>query len=327
MNNHSLKTNKNILNKLFSFFKILPSQRNEALRPVNGKTWIINGFSEFLGTFILSFALAGLSIYINKSVVEHYFLSKVFLGLFSGFGVVGVCMFIFLRWSCDLNPIISITKYLKGMHNGWYVSYKIFIQILAGILAGIIVYLIGIKTSGQTQDGYTLANAPVDAINSTETLFKILNLNQIGKLYVGGTVIFCGELIMSMILLFSIFSSTIKDKYRDVVTLFIISMAFWVGILSGSAAINPVRGLAQQLPTLFVGNYSSEFMVSVTVATLAMILGNLLSTVIYVFMQGFNEYFFNPMLHKIIFWKNNSKSAFITDQEYKQFLNSKEKNK
>ncbi|MCU9940027.1 hypothetical protein NW739_04925 [Mycoplasmopsis felis] len=62
---------------------------------------------------------------------------------------------------------------------------------------------------------------------------------------------------MTAVLLFPIFSPNINGKYRDLFIMFIISMSVWMGILGGSAAINPFRGLAQQLPLLVFEDLSN----------------------------------------------------------------------
>lgn len=316
-----------IIKNLFSFFKLSAAQRGEALKPIDLRTWIIHGISEFIGTIFISMGLAGLSIYVGHHTVEHWgLLSDGLVGFFAGFVVVGLCLFIFLRWSCDLNPIVTITRYLKGLHNGWYASYKIFIQVLGSFAAGGIILLIGHFTSSND-----LPNAPINALASAKKTFLTEVSTIEPSMGLGVVVIFFTEVFISAILLFSIFSPTIHSKYRDFMILFIISMSVWLGIFGGSAAINPARGLAQQLPTLFLAAAQNEnalkIINEVSVATITMILGDLFSTVFYVFMQGFNEHYFNPMLHKIILYKNNHAKSMISSNDFKKLYNKDEDQK
>ena len=52
--------------KIFEFFKVTKKQRENVQEPKNAKTWLIHGISEFIGTFILTMGLAGLSTVANK---------------------------------------------------------------------------------------------------------------------------------------------------------------------------------------------------------------------------------------------------------------------
>ncbi|MCU9938391.1 hypothetical protein NW066_03495 [Mycoplasmopsis felis] len=131
---------------------------------------------------------------------------------------------------------------------------------------------------------------------------------------------------MTAVLLFPIFSPNINGKYRDLFIMFIISMSVWMGILGGSAAINPFRGLAQQLPLLvfedlsngteqikkMVDTFSSEanfdgaklYYNSVVSATISLMLGGILAPVFYLFVQGITQRWINPFIIKVISYKN-----------------------
>lgn len=308
-----------IIAKLFSFFKLTPKQREHALKPKDTRTWIIHVISELIGTIFISLGLAGLSTYIGSYTIEEHFLFlNVLVGFFAGFVIVGLCLFIFLRWSCDLNPIVTITRYLKGINNGWYAIYKIVIQVIGALIAGAIILGVGKAASTVSDDSLLLPNKAIDAFGSASKIFETFRpTTEQGKFFGGLGVIFITEVFVSLILLFSIFSPTIKSKYRDFMILFIISMSVWAGILGGSAAINPARGLAQQLPSLYLFGQITNPQVAKSLiwSTIIMILGDLFATFLYVFLQGFNEYYFNKMIHKVILYKNNWVNSMVTNKE------------
>ncbi|TDV23258.1 glycerol uptake facilitator-like aquaporin [Mycoplasmopsis mustelae] len=325
---------------IFSYFKLKRLERFNAEKPKDIKTWIIHGLSEFFGTIMLSLLLAGLSTVVGSRngkpiVIEHFLLHPVFVGFYAGFIAVGLILIIFLRWSSDLNPAVSIFRYLNGSQAGWYVSYKIFIQILGSIVAAAMIFGVG-RATANSHPGY-LSNLPWDAISSTKKAFYLFRGDSTSTtaIYSGSTWIFFIEMIMTSILLFPIFSPNIKNKYRDLFIMFIISLSVWMGILSGTAAINPFRGLAQQLSLLafepnpvqdgylqinnVVGGYFNlsentnattkeaydVYYNSVVSATISMILGGLIAPLFYITAQGITRKWINPFIVSSIKYRNN----------------------
>ncbi|MEA4206430.1 aquaporin [Mycoplasma sp. 1199] len=350
VNTQELLIKKNSFFKdLFSFFKLKASERQNAEKPADLKTWIIHGLSEFIGTIFLSLALAGLSIYTSSGkVAEEYMLHKIIVGFYAGFIAVGVVLFIFLRWSCDLNPAVTIYRYINGRNNGYYALYKIAIQFLGAFAAAGFIYLFGYLSVGKDH----LPNAPITAIGAYKASFvaeleKGSNPSANHVLASGTAWIFFVELVMTAILLFPIFSPNVNNKYRDLMIMFIISLSVWMGILGATAAINPARGLAQQLPAFFtsethVGKHLEAqitgiapdfgFDTSVTLdqlknsknsfafdslvyATFAMLLGDLLAPVFYAFIQGFTQRVVNPFVVKVIAFKNFRADSMTTPEK------------
>ncbi|CAM9122324.1 aquaporin [Mycoplasma todarodis] len=287
--------------KVFKFFKLRKQDRFNAEEPKDKLTWMKHGFSEFFGTILLSLSLAGLSTIVagTDKPAELYFLHPVLVGFYAGFIAVGAVLFIFLRWSCDLNPAVTITRMLKGTNTVRYGIFKIVIQMTAGILTGLIIYGFGKLGEGAA------ANHAISAIGASNKSFtgKIGLGNSISA---GATWIFFVELVMTGILLFPIFSGMISDKYRDFGIMFIISLSVWMGILCGTAAINPARGIAQQVPGLFFGHevgHSASY-ADIVSATLAMQAGTFMAPFFYVLMQGVLTEYVNPIVVKIIHFKN-----------------------
>ncbi|RIV16789.1 aquaporin [Mycoplasmopsis gallopavonis] len=332
---------------IFSFFKLRKEERLDAEKPKDLRTWIVHGLSEYFGTILISLFLAGLSIYVSSHkgkplVIEEYLLHPIIVGFFAGFVAVGTVLFIFLRWSCDLNPSVTLYRYLSGKNNGYYASYKLFIQILGAITAGLIIHGVGLLTAPTIevagQKVQVLSNAPIDALSSAAKAFEpVKGTPSIAK---GGTWIFFVEMVMTSVLLLPIFSPNINNKYRDLFIMTIISFSVWMGILGGTAAINPARGFAQQASTLFFhgGQNDSAILAhahlkdyvkffgessatdtgqsalqviankhvysSVVIATAAMILGDLAAPFFYLFVQGITEKYINPAIVSIIGYKN-----------------------
>ncbi len=292
--------------KLFQYFKLKAKDRKKVEEPKGISTWVKHGFSEFFGTILLSMALAGLSTIVagTQNPAEHYFLHPVIVGFYAGFIAVGAVLFIFLRWSCDLNPAVTITRWLKGTNTTRYAIFKIVIQMLAGILTGVIIYGLG-KFGTAMHKNVHVSNHAISALVASEKSFT-------GKIGLGTSIpagsswIFFVELVMTSILLFPIFSKMISDKYRDFAIMFVISMSVWMGILGGTAAINPARGIAQQVPGLFWGHAvgNSDSYKDIVSATMAMEAGTFLAPFFYVFMQGVLVSYANPIITKIIKYKN-----------------------
>ncbi|WP_051590830.1 aquaporin [Mycoplasmopsis felifaucium] len=320
---------------MFNFFKFSKKTREHAEQPKNGKTWTIHMLSELFGTIFISLGLAGLSLYVNGKALEHWFLlHNIIVGFFAGFIIVGACLFIFLRWSCDLNPAVTIYRWFNGTNTSKYAIAKIAIQMVGAVVAGLIIYGLGLLTNGGNA-----SNAAISAANSANKDF--LAFNNTGKqALIGGSLwIFFGEMVMTAVLLFPIFSPRIDSKYRDVMILFIISLSVWLGILLGSAAINPARGLAQQVPDLFFGfktqSTASKYFTSqnmmltdLLLATFMMMLGDICAPFFYALVQGFTEKYFVNFVNNTIAFKNNKRQNMISnfDLEQAKKNNSETKN-
>lgn len=293
---------------MFQVFKI--KNRVDSQYPKNTVVWTKHLLSELIGTIWLSLSLAGLSIFIKDKVLEHHvFLHNVIVGFYAGFIAVGSALFIFVRWSCDLNPAVTIYRWINGQNTTTYAFAKIIMQFAGAIVAGLIIYGIG-KTTSSSQ----ASNSAISALASAKKDFISANDD---SLWAGGLWIFFGEMVMTAILLFPIFSPRISNKYRDLMIMFVISLSVWMGILLGTAAINPARGLAQQVPDLFFGinNGSTSFKQSLgnlslakndlAFATAAMMLGGLIAPIFYGLIQGITQRYINNMIVNLINFKNN----------------------
>ncbi|UUD34992.1 aquaporin [Mycoplasmopsis caviae] len=317
---------------MFKFFNF--KNRQNALQPAKAKHWISHIISELIGTIWISLGLAGLSIIVKDKIVEHYLLHNVIVGFYAGFVIVGSCLIFFGRWSVDLNPLVTIYRWLSGTNKSTYVFVKIAIQIVGAIIAGLIIYAIGHYASSVTFSTTYAANSTQASIQANhyisahnvslksfigqfDSSFKQGSAISNKTIWSGATWIFFGEMVLGAILLFPIFSPRLEAKYRDTFICFIISLDVWMGILLGSAAINPARGLAQQVPTLFfdMKNLNAMAKYDIIVATFSMILGNLLSPVLYALSQGFTEKYGNGALLWMMNHKNNRASHYVSQSE------------
>ncbi|WP_406614908.1 aquaporin [Mycoplasmopsis hyopharyngis] len=313
---------------MFKFFKIKSIDRLNANEPQNKKAWAKHLASEFIGTIWISLALAGLSILIAGKPLEKFFLlHNVIVGFFAGFVVVGSCLMIFARWSVDLNPAVTLYRWLNATNTSKYAFTKILMQIAGAIVTGILIWVIGYFANGK--DASNLAISSIVAAEKDFLEFNNLkNSKPIVAISSGTAWIFFGEMVMTAILLFPIFSPRIEDKYRDLLIYFIISLSVWMGILQGSAAINPARGFAQQIPDLFFGIKNQSTSMSslngtswandkkiaqydLISATLAMVLGDLCAPFFYAVVQGLTEKYFNNWNNNIINYKNKKMQDYI----------------
>lgn len=293
---------------MLSNFKLRKKDRQDAKQPKDASIWIKHGISEFLGTIFLSFALAGLSIVIGVDsnggldVLEFFFLHPVIVGFYAGFIVVGGVLVVCLRWSCDLNPAVTIYRLITGTNTYRYAFYKMAIQFVAAIITGLIIYGFG---SINASAAHPAANVAIDALEASNNTFT----HTIGRDSIaGGTAwIFLIELLMTSILLFPIFSPSVNAKYRDLTICMVISLVVFIGLLSKTAAINPARGLAQQVPGLFFGPEvgASSSWASLLGGTFGMFFGGMLAPFVYVFMRGVSDRYINPVFVKMIEYKNN----------------------
>ncbi|MDJ1647806.1 aquaporin [Mycoplasma phocimorsus] len=329
---------------LFEYFKI--GKRPDAVEPNSKLNWFKHLLSEFIGTIWLSFSLVILAVYVGSAEeahgqvgtiinhaarVEDYLQNIPFVAMYAGFISVGIALFVFLRWSCDLNPAVTLYRWINGTNTTLYAFAKTVIQFIAAIITALIIYGLGSLTSP-----IDATNSTFDAIAATKKDFLVWNDNNAAS---GFALIFFGELLITLILLWPIFTKRISDKYRDLFIMVIIVFSVAIGIQIGTAAINPARGLAQQLPDLIFGikNGSTAYASAKSVlgagashdalleyaswelgfSTLFMFLGCYSAPIVYALLQGFTDKFVNPFVVRVIGWRNFKKDALISNKDRK----------
>ena len=280
---------------IFQIFKFGHNrQKTQLYTPTDQKTWWAHMSSEFIGTFILSLALAGLAIVMpNKQALGSYMYNQIFIGIYAG-AVVLLLIMAFSRWSCDINPAVTVFRIINGTNTTKYGLAKITIQFLAGFLAGVVIWAL-------TADDITTA---IDATKNYPGIFKFGALKN-NSVHLSKTAAFFWELfvesVMIVILLWAVFSKGIKDSHRELVIAFSISCALMVGFISGnSLAINPARGLAQQIPALLSGDINSS---GILITTIALLLTGIAGPVLYALIQGYAISYGNDILLKAVTFK------------------------
>jgi len=316
--------------KLFKFYNLKHDPKiRHAEEPKDLITWIKHGFSEFIGTFVLSLALAGLSTVVASTtneksrVVEEFMVSPILVGFYAGFIAVGFVLIVFLRWSCDLNPAVTITRMLRGTNTYRYGFYKIFIQFLGALLAGLVIWAFGHLADVTMKD--TSDHVYNHAISAEKVYGNIFDpAKGTGhELIKGGVAIFAIETVITSLLLWPIFSPTISEKHRDWIIMLSISMTVWMAILGGSAALNPARGIAQQFPAIFSGPHAGnlESNADLIASTVSMEVGTFFGPFFYLFMRGFVSSYLNPIVHKMIAFRNTRTSNMRFDSQDTDSIN------
>ncbi|MBZ4195451.1 hypothetical protein LAD73_01795 [Mycoplasma sp. 1331] len=317
---------------MFRFYHFSKASRENAKEPNDLLTWSINLISEFFGTIFISIAFAGLSILINGRKLGSYMLNDVVVGFYAGFAVIGPASLFFGHWSADMNPINSIYKIINGRDTVLYGMSKIIVQFFGGISAGLMIYTIGTWTN----DG-NAANIAISAVEVAKKDFLKWNNTGQSALIGGSGWIFFGELTVAAIFLFPSFTPRLNgrnEKYRTIMKMFIFSLCVWTGSLIGSTAINPARGLAQQIPALFFGIKDGSTLHGQTdliLSTIFLVLGGCFAPLFYALVQGFTETYFNPLINKIFYYHNRSKLFMISNKDKlklkknKKNINNKQK--
>lgn len=293
--------------------KGIVKRRLELVQPTQKKDWLIYGLSEFIGAFVIAFALSALSInWINGKPLEQFFGHKFFLGFFEGFIIKGSLILILIRWSVDINPAVTGYKVLIGYNSPLYGAYKITLQLLGGLLAGFLTYVIG----SQMDTGLINHAISIDSIQ--DSFFNPESTSP--SLII--TFLFFIELIVTMIYLYPIFSKSIINEYRDLTIMLVISLNSFIGLAAGVgvSAANPVRVLALQLPYLIegiesIGRFEHTTYALYITLTLVMLSAGFVAPLFYYGIYNIVISRVNPLIHKAIRFKNK-RSALISRASY-----------
>ena len=293
-----MKKNSTIKNKtsIFMFINFGSKRKKEMLySPTEKQDWIMHMFSEFMGTLLISMAFIGLAtIMHNGHAVVEYMYNKLVVVAYAVLVPI-ILLAIFLRWSCDINPSVTVYRMIHGTNSVKYGLLKILFQFLGGIVAGCFLW-------------WFTTNPVHSAIDATKNigLFTLGWLsNGTHKLSLAGGFFWelFAETIMTMVLLWGVFSRGISDKYRDITIAFGIGCALGVGFISGeSLAMNPARGIAQQVPAIFTGTANG----GIWITSLALLLTGITSPFLYAILQGIVEEWITPMLSIVIAFKNKN---------------------
>ena len=295
-------------------FKVCPTKRKNLKldEPKSLKTWIVHFISEVFATAVLSFLFAGLFIILpNGHIMLDYLYSGIFISMYSGFVVIGILFVFFLKWSADANPIISIYKTITGVETYRYCGFKIVAQICGGILAGLLVWAL---TTSATDTAWNIF-API--VNIHHGFLKPHIFSKVG----GFLFPFFVEIMVGLILLWSVFSTTFSAKYRLLIVLGMTMFATTIGSAAEIMNFNATRALAQDVGALFTGQMSGNMWITFT----AILAGTLITPFLLVFLQWFVGDHLIVWIARITHYKklqvkqipNKSKSSVIKKNQKK----------
>ena len=260
-------------------FKLLYNTRKKLklTEPTTLKKWLVNLTSEIFATAVLSFLFAGLFIVLpNHKFILNYFYTSIFVSIYSGFVVIGILFVFFIRWSADANPIISIYKMIVGKETYRYAFAKMIAQLVGAIIAGLLVWLCTQSVVDTTWNIFipsTQNHLQHGFFDPTHT-FSIVS---------GFFFCFSIEVIVGLLLLWSVFSESFDSKYRFFIVLGITMLATLIGSSAQIMNFNPVRAFAQDIGAIFTNQMTSEMWITLC----ALVLGSLSTPFLLVILQWF----------------------------------------
>ena len=208
---------------------------------------------------------------------------------------------LFYRWSCDLNPIISLYKILYKGEELNFGIYKIISQFIAAFMAGIIIFSIT-KNPLDTAINTSIVSPGIFKLGALSSLEKTFQMPLAAGFFWG---LFVGTFSMMMIL-WSWFSTAISEKYRYVIICFTFGCAVLIGLVSSNndIIVNPARGLSQQIPAILNGNINS-LNGSILTSTIAILLSGIFAPLLYKLLKSFTHNHLNSVLMASVLYKTH----------------------
>ena len=307
--------------------KLSKQSRLEPKAPHQKRRWAIHGVSELLGTFLISFFYVAFSLYVKEIDDGHGHHSLVAVERFLGHPVIvafleasfkGLLIIIFLRWSVDINPAVSIYKILTGYNKAWYGLFKVALQMLGGFLAGAFVLAFA-------NDHFHHVNHSLGTEGLTKTIFNADEHHLFqggGSASMAGIMIFAFEMLITAIYLFPIFTKNLTNHYRELLLLVVLflntSMSFTMFGMSGAA--NPARAFSLWVPNALLGKADS----AMDSAMLLAMFGSFAGPLFYIGLQEVSDKLINPSFHSAIKYKNRrvahiSRSVVTKNLKYETF--------
>lgn len=254
-------------------FKVHDKERNTLV----WKIWVIL-LIEFIGTFILVFGIIAPKAFgwtvepesITKfgDVMYYIFFSSfIQISLYVS-SLILILIFLLAKISVNLNPAVTLAEVAVG-NTKWHIALPmIFIQLIAGILASLVVYeLISVVGTPAAQENFENGQFSLDSVSPTFTAPKLLNNTshnieswavvppvKIEWLY--ALPVYIIEFLFTFALLASIVYG--KDKISRNKRPFIIFLTLFViisfGCMTSNVALNPARLLGPAI----VGHIAGE---------------------------------------------------------------------
>lgn len=243
------KTNK----KIYDF--AVDTVKSKQYHPTGKFAWAVKLSSEFIGTIFLTWMIGILGVTFGGVKLEFlisYGMNTWASRLVIGFWValdVAICLIVFARWSCDLNPAVTVYRWISGQHSRSYSISKLIVQFSAALVAGAAIMstqAISHAVSGNAKDA-------IDAMTykSAWSAFSINDRPGFLDGLDGDTKIikhvlaFVGEFIGGFILLWPIFTKYIKSPVlKDILVVMIVGFGVAALLELGTVGWNPARTLA-----------------------------------------------------------------------------------
>lgn len=234
--------------------------KTKAYTPSGRASWTSKLSAEFLGTIFLTWMIGLLGVTFSgvkfESLIsfgDESWISHLTIGWWVALDVL-ICLAVFSRWSCDLNPAVTTYRMISGQHSKKYGFSKIGIQILAALVAGALILgtqeLAHYVSQNSQDDAYAPFKSMKDVTGYTSNMsaFTIDDEN-LGLAHHSTTgrhlLAFMGEFFGTFILMWPIFTKSIKSAaLKDL--LIVVTVGFGVAALLelGTVGWNPARTLA-----------------------------------------------------------------------------------
>ena len=216
--------------------------------------------AEFIGTFWLVFAGCG-SVVLAASFPR---LGIGFVGIALAFGLTVLAMaYAIVHISgCHINPAVSFGLWAGGRFPGNEVATYTIAQVLGGILAAAVLYVIASGAPGFSVHAGFAANG--------------YGAHSLGGYSLGAAAV-C-EIVMTLMLVFVIMGSTderVPTGFAPIPIGLAVTLLLLVGLPVTGASLNPARSTG---PALFVGGWALE---QLWLFWLAPIVGGLLGGLLY----------------------------------------------
>ena len=234
--------------------------KTKAYTPSGRASWTSKLSAEFLGTIFLSWMIGLLGVTFSGVKFESLisfgsdsWISRLTVGWWVALDVL-ICLAVFSRWSCDLNPAVTTYRMLSGQQSKKYGFIKIGVQIVAAFVAGALILgtqeLAHYVSNNPKDDAY----APLESIKAITGYGSNMSAFTIddrpgfldGKSDVTKHLMaFMGEFFGAFILMWPIFTKSIKSAaLKDL--LIVVTVGFGVAALIelGTVGWNPARTLA-----------------------------------------------------------------------------------
>ena len=207
--------------------------------PNNKKELIIHLISEFWGIFLLNFFLIILtSVFINGKPLLTIIFPKGYdtiLVFIYTLVLVGLLLLIFIRWSANFNPTISIYFYLIKACSKKYTMQKIAVQYLGGICSGALGWCLALLTSNNAIDTNAMGGF---LSNNIASPFAINTINHIITAHVFAYII---EFFAAAGICYFLYSKHFKENYRAFGLTLYFAFGIAIAYNSGILAWNPAR--------------------------------------------------------------------------------------